>query len=45
MKAQDKIKFVRGMDKVVSEQGRVHGSMVSNSSVFCSKMVDFVDSY
>jgi len=33
------------MDLIVSEQGQVPGIMANNSNVFCSKMVDFVDSY
>lgn len=45
MKNEDKKKYVRSMDNVVSMQGRVPAQMISNSAVFCSKMTDFVDSY
>ena len=41
----DKMKFMRAMDLIVSESGTVPGIMTPNSGVFCSKMVDFVDSY
>lgn len=43
--AADKIKFIRAMDLIISETGSVPGIMAPNSGVFCSKMVDFVDSY
>lgn len=33
------------MNNIVSEQGQVAGQMMSNSAVFGSKMVDFVDAY
>lgn len=43
--AADKMKFIRAMDLVQSESGQVPGLMATNSGVFCSKMIDFVDSY
>jgi hypothetical protein len=45
MKAADKQKYVRNMNNIVSKDGRVPSQMISNSAVFCSKMVDFIDSY
>ena len=44
-KEAEKQKFLKGMENVQSEQGRVPATMISNSNVFCSKMTDFVDSY
>ena len=44
-KEAEKQKFLRGMENIQSEQGRVPATMISNSNVFCSKMTDFVDSY
>ena len=45
MKNEDKKKYVRKMENVISPQGRVPAQMISNSAVFCSKMTDFIDSY
>jgi hypothetical protein len=45
MKNEDKKKYVRNMENVISANGRVPAKMISNSAVFCSKMTDFVDSY
>ena len=39
------MKFIRAMDLVLSESGQVPGLMATNSGVFCSKFVDFTDSY
>jgi len=33
------------MDLIMNETGEVPGLMATNSGVFCSKMVDFTDSY
>lgn len=44
-KEEEKRKYVISMQHLISEKGEVQGQMISNSAVFCSKMVDFVDSY
>jgi hypothetical protein len=45
MKNEEKKKYTRSFDNIVSPQGRVPAQMISNSAVFCSKMTDFIDSY
>ena len=45
MKAAEKTKQAKGMDAVKSFIGKTPSQMISNSSVFCSKMNDFIDSY
>jgi hypothetical protein len=40
-----KAKYVRSMENVCTETGEVPALLVANSSVFCNKMIDFIDSY
>ena len=45
VKTQEKVKNSRLIQDLVTIDGRVGVQMIQNSSVFCSKMLNFTDSY